>query len=132
MSAMSHEFDLSLATMLPPAGKPNERKNGPDALAVQWDAVHEAAAAVGVLAQLGEEEVTDEIGSLPQRAFKLGGTKLELIGRGIDDLAAVMEPGLRALLALTATGQDTTSAALTLWREFHTARAAVLALAPPE
>ena len=48
--------------------------------------------------------------------------------RGIDDLAAVMQPGLRALLSLTAKGQDTTSAALTLWREFHTARSAILRL----
>jgi len=129
---MSHEFDLSLATMLPPAGKPDERMNEPAALASQWDAVHEAAAAVGILAQLGEEEATDEVRSLPQRAARLGGAKLEMIARGIDDLAAVMQPGLRALLSMTASGQDTTSAALTLWREFHNARAAVLALAPLE
>ena len=132
MSAMSHEFDLSLATMLPPAEKPDARAKGPAALSVQWDAVHEAAAAVGVLAQLGEEQVSEEIRSLPQRASELEETKLKLIARGVDDLAAVMQPGLRALLSLTAKGQDTTSAALTLWREFHTARAAVLALAPSE
>ena len=129
---MSHEFDLSLATMPPPAGKPDERLNENAALAGQWDALHEAAAAVGVLAQLGEEEATEEVRSLPQRAAKLGGTKLEMIARGIDDLAAVMRPGLRALLSMTASGQDTTSAALTLWREFHIARAAVLALAQQE
>ena len=132
MSAMSHEFDLSLATMLPPAEKRDARAGGPASLSVQWDAVHEAAAAVGVLAQLGEEQVSEELRSFPQRASELGGTKLELIARGVDDLAAVMQPGLRALLSLTAKGQDTTSAALTLWREFHTARAAVLALAPAE
>lgn len=132
MSAMTHEFDLSLATMLPPAGKPDTRTNDPAALAVQWDAVHEAAAAVGILAQLGEEHVSEEVRSLPQRASDLGGAKLELIARCVDDLAAIMQPGLRALLSLTAKGQDTTSAALTLWREFHTARAAVLALAPAE
>lgn len=129
---MSHEFDLSLATSLPPAGKRHEPMNEPAALVSQWDAVHEAAAAVGILAQLGEEEATEEVRSLPQRAAKLGGTKLEMIARGIDDLAAVMRPGLRALLSMTASGQDTTSAALTLWREFHIARAAVLALAQQE
>ena len=37
-----------------------------------------------------------------------------------------MQPGLRALLALTAKGQDTTAAALTLWREFHCARNAIV------
>ena len=35
---------------------------------------------------------------------------------------------LRPLLSLTAQGQDTTAAALTLWREFHTARAAIVAI----
>jgi len=50
------------------------------------------------------------------------------VAHGIEDLAAVMQPGLRALLSLTAQGQDTTAAALTLWREFHTARTAILDL----
>ncbi|MBX7541607.1 hypothetical protein [Qipengyuania sphaerica] len=127
---MSHEFDLSLATMLPPATGPDARLGEPAALAVQWDAVHEAAAAVAILAQLGEEQVDEDIRDLPQRAVDLGGAKFELVARGIDDLAAVMQPGLRALLSMSAQGQDTTSAALTLWREFHSARAAVLAVAP--
>ncbi|MBX7458658.1 hypothetical protein K3152_10420 [Qipengyuania sp. 1NDH17] len=132
MSAMSHEFDLSLATMLPPAGEQDLRINEPAALSVQWDAVHEAAAAVGILAQLGEEPVDAEIRGLPERAVAIGGAKLGMVVRGVDDLAAVMQPGLRALLSLTAQGQDTTSAALTLWREFHNAREAILALAPAE
>ncbi|MBA4765475.1 hypothetical protein [Qipengyuania huizhouensis] len=132
MSAMSHEFDLSLATVLSPADKPGMRTDRLTALTAQWEAVHEAAAAVGILAQLGEEEESEEIRSLPQRALELGGLNLESVARGVDDLAAVMQPGLRALLSLTATGHDTTSAALTLWREFHCARAAILALAPPE
>ena len=132
MSAMSHEFDLSLATMLPPAGAQDLRIREPAALSVQWDAVHEAAAAVGILAQLGEEPVDEEIRSLPERAVAAGGAKLDMVVRGVDDLAAVMQPGLRALLSLTAQGLDTTSAALTLWREFHNAREAILALAPAE
>ena len=132
MSAMSHEFDLSLATMLPPAGAADPRISEPAALSVQWDAVHEAAAAVGILAQLGEEAVEDTVRNLPERAVAAGGAKLAMVTRGIDDLAAVMQPGLRALLSLTAQGQDTTSAALTLWREFHTARGAILALVPAE
>ena len=129
---MSHEFDLSFATMLPPAGKQDLRINEPAALSVQWDAVHEAAAAVAILAQLGEEMVDTEILGLPERAVAIGGAKLEMVVRGIDDLAAVMQPGLRALLSLTAQGRDTTIAALTLWREFHSAREAILALAPAE
>ena len=128
MSAMSHEFDLSQATMLPPAEAGPREAPELRVLAEQWDAVHEAAAAVGNLAQLGREASSPEIAQLPQRAADKGGWQYEMAARGIDDLAAVMQPGLRALLSLTAQGQDTTAAALTLWREFHTARAAIVDL----
>ena len=46
----------------------------------------------------------------------------------LASLVLPMLPWLRALLSLTAQGQDTTAAALTLWREFHTARTAILDL----
>ena len=88
--------------------------------------------ALSVAAMSGEEPVDVEVRGLPERAVAMGGAKLEMVVRGVDDLAAVMQPGLRALLSLTAQGQDTTSAALTLWREFHNAREAILALAPAE
>ncbi|MEZ5680948.1 MAG: hypothetical protein R3E14_06585 [Erythrobacter sp.] len=125
MSAMSHEFDLGQATMLPPTASPRLLSDVAT-LADQWEAVHEAAAAVGHLAQLGREEPDDEVLALPLRAAEAGGYAFETAARGIDDLAAVMQPGLRALLTLSAQGRDTTAAALTLWREFHHARAAIL------
>ena len=132
MTAQLHEFDLAHATMLPPApgGAPQA---APDLalLTDQWDAVHTAAGAIAALAQLGHEVSAPEIATLPQRAAQAGGWRYETIARAIDDLAAFMQPGLRALLALTARGQDTTAAALTLWREFHAARAAILDLARP-
>ena len=128
MSALSHEFDLSQATMLPPAEAGPREAPELRVLGQQWEAVHEAAAAVGNLAQLGRETPSPEIVRLPQRAADKGGWHYEMAARGIDDLAAVMQPGLRALLSLTAQGQDTTAAALTLWREFHTARAAIVDL----
>ena len=130
MNALRHEFDLSQATMLPPQGRmpvgPYER----DALAGQWEAVHQAAAAIGVLAQLGRAPADAETSGLPERAEALGGYEYALIQRSVDDLAAIMRPGLRALLALDAQGRDTTAAALTLWREFHAARDAIIAIAP--
>lgn len=129
MSAIAHEFDLSLATMLPPAEPAAQTLFDVAALANQWDAVHEAAAAVGHLAQLGREHIDDEIVSLPLRAAEKGGRHFEMVARGVEDLAAIMQPGLRALLSLTAQGRDTTTAALTLWREFHASRSAILALA---
>ncbi len=125
---MNHEFDLSQATMLPPAEKGPRPILEVEALSMQWEAVHEAAAAVGHLAQLGREPMGEELRTFPFRAAEQGGWHYEMAARGIDDLAAVMQPGLRALLSLTAKGQDTTAAALTLWREFHTARSAILGL----
>lgn len=125
---MNHEFDLSQATMLPPIEPGPRPIPEVEALGVQWEAVHEAAAAVGHLAQLGREPMDETLRTLPFRAATRGGWHYEMVARGIDDLAAVMQPGLRALLSLTANGQDTTAAALTLWREFHTARAAILGL----
>ena len=102
MNALSNEFDLAEATMLSPdtgtAGEP---------------------------AQLGRETIAPEVADLPQRAARKGGWHYAMAARGIDDIAAFMQPGLRALLALTAKGQDTTAAALTLWREFHAARCAI-------
>lgn len=128
MSAMSHEFDLSQATMLPPVAASPRLLADVATLANQWEAVHDAAAAVGHLAQLGREEPSDKVLALPLRAAETGGYTFEAVARGIDDLAAVMQPGLRALLAITAQGKDTTAAALTLWREFHHARAAILSI----
>ena len=128
---MSHEFDLAQATMLPPMASPRLLSDVAT-LADRWEAVHEAAAAVGHLAQLGREEPGDEVLSLPLRAAEAGGYAFEAAARGIDDLAAVMQPGLRALLALTAQGKDTTAAALTLWREFHHARTAIMTLVDAE
>ena len=128
MSAMSHHFDVSLAREI-------GREDGhvdTASLAAKWDALHEAGAAIGSLAQLGAEPVDKAVATLPQRAAELGGPRGQAIARGMDDLGSVLEPGLRALLDLTGNGHDTTAAALTLWREFHTARAAILALAETE
>ena len=132
MSAPSHVFDLSQATMLPPAEAAPGATPTVEQLANRWDAVHEAAAAVAGLAQLAREEPGAEIASLPLRAAQQESQTFALVADAIDDLAAVMQPGLRALLALTAGGKDTTAAAMTLWREFHMARAAIMRLVPDE
>ena len=49
----------------------------------------------------------------------------------IDDLAAIMEAGLAALLAVNARGTDCRVAAQALWQEYITARTALLELLPP-
>lgn len=132
MNALTHEFDLSQAIMLPPLDPAPRAVPDHAAMARQWEAVHEAAEAVAQLAQLGRDRQGEDITGLPGRAAQIGGWNYEMVARGIDDLAAVMQPGLRALLGLTADGQDTTAAALTLWREFHAAREAILAFVPAD
>ena len=51
---------------------------------------------------------------------------------GVDDIAAIMEPGLAALLAVHARGADAKPAALALWQEFMAARDALMILLPPQ
>ena len=128
MSAMAHCFDPAFAddhaALQPPV--PAERDVG--VLAPRWEALQRPGAALAGLAQLGEEPPDPRIAGLPARAAAAGGWTFEMVARGAEDLAAVMQPGLRALLSLTAQGRDTTPAAMTLWREFHRSRGAILAL----
>lgn len=139
MNALRHEFDLAHATMLPPLGD-GSAGFAPETLAdertqqleARWEALHLAADAVAQLAQLGHERPVGAIASLPARAARVGGWRCEAVVNGIDDLALVMQTGLRALIAASDQGRDTTAAALTLWREFHAARQAICAFVEPE
>lgn len=99
-------------------------------MSVQWAALQDAASAVAALAGLAQEKTTPQIRNFPALIRDAGGWRQDLAERGIADLAAIMQPGLMALLAVNARGQNATAPALTLWREFHNARAAILALVP--
>lgn len=133
MNALRHEFDLAHAAMLPPLGAAG---SAPPALAIElearWEALHDAADAVAQLAQLAHERPVGAIASLPARAARAGGWRCQAVANGIDDLALVMQTGLRALIGAADNGRDTTAAALTLWREFHAARQAICAFVEPE
>ena len=99
-----------------------------DELSEQWAALHDAANAVAGLAGLAAEKAAPEVRDFPAVIADSGGWRLDLARSGVADLAAMMTPGVRALLAVSRQGQDPTAAALTLWREFHHARSALLAL----
>lgn len=132
MSAHLHTFDLSEATILPPGEITGRDATTLVDLHTRWEAVHEAANAVAAQAQLAREKSVDAINSLPARACAAGGERLRLVETALGDLTAIMQIGLRALLGAAGQGRDTTAAALTLWREFHSARGAILALVEPE
>ena len=98
---------------------------------LRWAALGDAGNAVAALAGFPPEASSREVRNLPAQLVLCEEWQRDLAERGIDDLTAVMEAGLKALMAIRARGGDCRPAALALWREFAAARAAVLALAPP-
>jgi hypothetical protein len=98
----------------------------------QWAALHDIAAAVATMAGLAPENPNAQLRDFPTLISEIGGWRYELASNGVADLSAMMRPGVTALLAVAARGQNPTAAALTLWREFHHARAALLSLIPDQ
>ncbi|MBD3730977.1 MAG: hypothetical protein IE933_14890 [Sphingomonadales bacterium] len=115
-----------------PAAEPQRLRASSSQMSVQWAALQDAAGAVATLAGLATEKPSPTVRNFPALIRDAGGWRLDLAERGIADLTAIMQPGLTALLAVNARGQDATAAALTLWREFHAARAAILGLVPQD
>ena len=105
---------------------------GPSAMSVQWATLQDAAAAVATMAGLAGEKPSAQVRNFPALIKDLGGWRLQLATDGVADLAAMMKPGVKALLAVAARGQDPTAAALSLWREYHHARAARLGRVPEQ
>jgi hypothetical protein len=101
------------------------------AMSMTWSALHDAAAVVATLAGLQQEMRKPEIRNFPAIMRDTGGWRYEHARQGVDDLTAFMEPGLAALLAVSARGQSPRVPALALWHEFIAARSALLALIPP-
>lgn len=102
------------------------------AMGVTWATLHDAARAVAAMAGLADEQPSTRVRDFPALIGDVGGWRLELASNGVADLAAMMTPGVKALLAVSARGQDPTPAALTLWQEYHAARGALLALVPEQ
>lgn len=98
---------------------------------MKWAAIHDAASKVSGLAGLKQEFRTPEVRNFPAIMRDTSGWRQSVAEQGVDDLAAIMQPGLAALLALQTTGVPTTAAATALWQEFFSARAVLLALVPP-
>jgi hypothetical protein len=94
----------------------------------KWAALHDAAAVVAALA--GESpgaaplDFADLIGKVPS-------WRRELARQGVEDLVAIMEPGLAALIAVHTGGGDASAPASALWQEFTAARDALVALTLP-
>lgn len=100
------------------------------AIGVRWAALHERAREIGRFAALADEPFDDQLASFPARISEAGIDALGLAQRGLEDIDAILQPGLAALRSISARGQEPTAPALALWREFHAARQALLALCP--
>jgi len=120
------------AGALPTSGRPEFGQASASTMSMKWSALHDAAGVVATLAGMAPEPMRPEIRNFPALMRDLGGWRCERAQQGIDDLSAIMELGLAALLAVHARGANPGPAALALWQEFHAARSALLALAPAQ
>jgi len=96
-------------------------------LATRWAALAEAARVVAALAQAPEVEAATRA---PFALDRTPGGRRLLVEQAIDDMLAMMEPGLTALLDVHQRGGQTAPAAMALWQEFLRARRGLVALAP--
>lgn len=126
-------IDLSEATRTAPPALEAPAHSGQSAgtLALRWEAIHDAAGAVAAFARLATQPLRPDVRHFPQALRDFGGWRRDLAQQGVEDLAAILEPGLTALLAVHDSGADAAPAAMALWQEFLAARDALLALAPP-
>jgi hypothetical protein len=98
-----------------------------DRLAARWSALAGAAQVVAGLAQARDVEAALRP---PFTLDRAGGGRRVLVDQALDDMLAMMEPGLTALLAVHQRGGATGPAAMALWQEFLRARRGLLGLAP--
>ena len=130
MNAMSHSFAKAEALAGANPGSGPALSSPPAALSVRWAALQDAGAAVAALAGQEPEKVDARIRNFPAQLRNSNEWQQDLAEQGIADLSAIMRPGLTALLAVSARGQDPSAAAHRLWIEFTAARDAILAFAP--
>jgi hypothetical protein len=127
--------DIGSATatgsLLPGGGRAAFGQASVSALSMKWAALHDAANVVATLAGLAPESMSPAQRTFPATLREAAGWRRELVEQGIDDLAAILEPGISALLAVHARGVHPAAPALVLWQEFVAARDAVMRLAPP-
>ncbi|WP_128891370.1 hypothetical protein [Erythrobacter sp. HKB08] len=99
-------------------------------VARQWAAVQDAASAVAMIAGVEADAPSSRSRNFAASVAAAGGDRQRLAENALSDIAAVLQPGLAALLAVNARGQDAAAPALALWREYCASRDALLSLVP--
>ncbi|MEM7665291.1 MAG: hypothetical protein AAF250_05500 [Pseudomonadota bacterium] len=95
-------------------------------LVQRWQDLHEQAERLATLAALSPEPFDDQLAAFPSLLESASQAQRKLAWEGLEDIHAMMQPGLVALQTITSRGKDAGAPALALWREFHAARDAVL------
>jgi hypothetical protein len=113
----------------PGSGRAQFGQGAANALSMKWSALHDAAETVALLAGAEGKAMTQRARAFPVSLRDVAPALRELVEEGVADLAAVMEPGLSALIAAHARGAVPRVAATALWEEFLGARDALMALA---
>jgi hypothetical protein len=122
MDATRIDLNAAMPLGAAPAGAAD---GSAEAIAGKWAALHEAATVVAALAGIAAEPRPD---GLPQALHAASAPARAAADQAVDDLAAIMEPGLAALIAVHGGGRDPAAPAQALWREFVAARDGLLAL----
>jgi hypothetical protein len=102
-----------------------------DAAEGKWAALHDAAAVVAALAGVADAADPGELHDFPAAIRRASPARRELARQVVEDLVALMAPGLSALLAVHGHGGDTSAPALALWQEFAAGREALVSLVLP-
>ncbi len=118
MNAMHNSFEVPAGSLLQDA----------DTTSMRWSALGGAGKVVAAFAGEQREESAPEMREFTILLQSCPEWKRELVERSVNDLAAIMQPGMATLLAVNASGADVRPAAKALWREFIAARKAVIAL----
>jgi len=132
MDAMTTSFASAAPAIgpLPGSGRASFGQASTSAVSMRWSALHDAAAVVASLAGIEAPAMSAQQRNFPAAIRDVGGWRREQAETGIEDISAVMEPGLSALLAVQARGADAGAPAAALWEEFVRARDAVIGLLP--
>lgn len=99
------------------------------ALSMKWSALHDAAHVVAGIAGLSCPALSQAVRAFPAHVRDATGARRAQAEQGIEDLSAIMESGLSALLAALARGTHPQAAAQALWGEFVRSRDGLLHLA---
>lgn len=98
-------------------------------LSRRWRELHALGQLIAAKAQLASEPFEGRIAEFPDAIVDAAPWHRELSEQALEDIDAMLQPGLTALQAIEARGHDVTAPALALWREFYNAREGLLGLA---